>query len=397
MKKIFTLIATCISIASFAQLVTYNGNGKSGFGGVIGTGTMSITNNGTTVTFTVTKGAGDFNDAMIIYIDSKTGGFGSTSTFNDVADNLRKGVSGYDGTNRSIVNFPTGFTADYAIAIKPTAPDNFGSIYQLAATGSHTYVNTVNLTPNNSISSATYTFSCAKVDIGITGTVAFRFIATYLNPGNAYRSDEAIGFAIAGGNPAYSPVTATSNTVYNNGTAPVTLGYFKGEVKNSNALLSWQTATEINFSHFEIEQSTDGSKWNNIGKVSSSTNGNGANYSFNAGLLTQNSLYRLKMMDKDASFAYSKLVSLKNIYKNKIEILGNPANGVIKVSINNSISTKYSAKLISLEGKILSNTLYNHIGGASTFEMMVPNAVKGLAIVEVNDGTTTQSFKVFIP
>jgi hypothetical protein len=50
-----------ILFASPLQAASYSGNGNSSFGGVLGTGSLTLTDNGTTVSGTFTKGAGNFN------------------------------------------------------------------------------------------------------------------------------------------------------------------------------------------------------------------------------------------------------------------------------------------------------------------------------------------------
>src|SRR3954471_3607663 len=76
---------------------TYSGNGNSGFGGPIGLGSLTLTDNGTTVSGTVNKGPNGFNDVLVLYIDSQAGGFADTSTLGDSGDGLRKAISGIDG------------------------------------------------------------------------------------------------------------------------------------------------------------------------------------------------------------------------------------------------------------------------------------------------------------
>lgn len=226
MKK--SLIAAVASIAlssgAFAQTSTnqlYNGNGNSGFGGVIGTGTLNISNNDTgNLAFTLTKGAGGFNDAIVLYIDSVSGGFGSTLGFNDQADGLRQAISGasggttgLDANTRSIVTFNSGFTANYAIALN----QNFAGLWQLNSGGNNSlgFITGANLTPTGTTSSATYSWNINVTDIGFTANSGqiFKFVGTYLNAGNSFRSDEALGFSISGGNPGNGGIGNYPNTV----------------------------------------------------------------------------------------------------------------------------------------------------------------------------------------
>ena len=178
--------------ATQASAATYAGNGNTGFGGPIGLGSLSLTDDGTTLTGTFTKGTGSFSDVLVLYIDSGAGGFSSTSGFADTGDGLRKAISGYDGSNRSLMTFATGFLPDYAIALGP-ASDNFGGLWQLADGGANSlnFVSSVSLSPTGTSSSPTYTFSLSLASIGVTPGNAFELFGTYIS-NSGYRSTEAI-------------------------------------------------------------------------------------------------------------------------------------------------------------------------------------------------------------
>src|SRR6058998_3037321 len=106
--KLILQTFSALLVASTASLTaaTYSGNGNSGFGGPIGLGSLTLTDDGTTISGTVNKGPNGFNDVLVIYIDSLGGGFGDTSGFSDGQDGLRKAISGFDGgANRSTLTF----------------------------------------------------------------------------------------------------------------------------------------------------------------------------------------------------------------------------------------------------------------------------------------------------
>ena len=96
---------------------------------------------------------------------------------------------------------------------------------------------------------------------------------------------------------------------------PVELISFTGEVNGSDVILNWQTVTETNNSGFEILRcaQNDSDLWSSIGFVE----GNGTttetrNYFFidendNSG----NYQYRLKQVDFDGSFKYSKIIEIE--------------------------------------------------------------------------------------
>jgi len=231
MKKLILMSSIAVGSllsASAAVTTTYNGNGNTGFGGPVGTGSLQIQSLADgTLNFTWTRGSGDFNDALVIYIDSVGGGFSDTASFNDQADALRSAISGasqgsigLDAISRSILTFNAGFTADYAFA----ANTGFGGLWGLNIGGDNSlnFITTGNLSPTGNASAATYTWNFNVASIGLTPNSgeSFKFVATYLNAGNSFRSDETFGFAINGGNPGnggidnYPNTTATSEFVF---------------------------------------------------------------------------------------------------------------------------------------------------------------------------------------
>jgi hypothetical protein len=211
------LLATSIALLSLgasAFATTYSGNGNSGFGGPIGLGSLTLTDNGTTLFGTVTKGPNGFNDVLVIYIDSTAGGFTDTSGFADGADGLRKSISGFDGgANRSTMTFAAGFSPDYALALGPSS-DSFGGLWQLASGGANSlnFVSSANLTPTGTSGNATYTFSISLASIGITPGQTFGLFGTYTS-NSGYRSDEAVAGA-ATGSQGWNAFTQTSFGTY---------------------------------------------------------------------------------------------------------------------------------------------------------------------------------------
>lgn len=199
----------------------FMGNGNSGFGGVFGTGSLGLTNIGNTVNGVLTKGNGGFNDALVLYIDSVSGGFNSTLTFNDSADGGRRAISGFNGGNRSIVNFASGFNADYAISIE----NSFAGLFQISGTGSHNFISSVGLSPTGP-SQSTYGFSFNLSSIGLNAGQSFNFVGTYLNSSNAFRSNEGFGAGLPSTNPGYNTATFTNSLTFSSVPEPCSLALF---------------------------------------------------------------------------------------------------------------------------------------------------------------------------
>lgn len=212
------LLIILTSTLSFSQ-VSYTGNGNTGFGEPIGGAGLSINDDGTTITCTLTKGSGDFNDMLVMYIH--TGASGRTvidGNVNDTDDSHRRGIS---NAGSGDIDFPTGFEAKYAIAINT----GFLGLWEIPNSGSVggsglVFVKSVGST--FSTTDASFTFSFDWSDIGLTSTNNFEFVITYGNPDdtggtNMFSSDEAFGGGIGGaGNPGTGAMAFTSDHSYPN-------------------------------------------------------------------------------------------------------------------------------------------------------------------------------------
>lgn len=97
---------------------------------------------------------------------------------------------------------------------------------------------------------------------------------------------------------------------------PVTLVGFSGELRENTAVLTWQTTSERNTSHFEVQRSSDAENWETIGKVHAKGESTGLRTYHFTDFSVQSSqslrYYRLKILDFDKSFSNSSIVSLRS-------------------------------------------------------------------------------------
>ena len=96
---------------------------------------------------------------------------------------------------------------------------------------------------------------------------------------------------------------------------PVTLVNFSGEMNEGFATLAWSTSSEINSDYFIIEhRNTGNEKWSALGKIPAKRESSSlATYDFIHNQPTSGeNLYRLKMVDADQTFAYSRIISIRN-------------------------------------------------------------------------------------
>lgn len=211
------------------KATTYNGNGNGGFGGAIGQGSLTLSDNGTDLTFTVTRGPGNFNDFLVFYFNTQSGGATSLPTSGEIGTPFggRRAVVNEFGSG--ISSFPASFDSDYAFVLHPSGADQSNHLFTTPS-GSNAntigFVNTYTVSGFGSNSSATYSWSIPLADLGITAGQSFTFVTTYLNPFDGanqdatFRSNEQFGADDFGANnPGFSSVSFSTALTYQ--TTPV--------------------------------------------------------------------------------------------------------------------------------------------------------------------------------
>ncbi|MGQ9644867.1 MAG: T9SS type A sorting domain-containing protein, partial [Ignavibacterium sp.] len=137
---------------------------------------------------------------------------------------------------------------------------------------------------------------------------------------------------------------------------PVELIFFKGEYLNNKVYLSWQTASELNNSGFEIQKSIDNIHWNSIGFVKGKgTTSEINNYCFQDGqIIFPHNYYRLKQIDLGGSFKYSNTMEIRLPESNKFSLyqnFPNPFNSFTEINFEIPFQTEVKIILYDITGK----------------------------------------------
>ena len=211
-KAIIPLAALLLLSALPAPADQYHGNGDPGFGGAIGNGTLTLSDDGTNISGTLTVG-GSMNDVLVLYIQTGPGGFADTSGFNDQSDLCPQAISGVSASGRSLLTFASGFQANYAIALAPAAVGT-GGLWQLASgtNNSLVYMGSVSLAPLNNTGPYTFSFPAALIGMipGVRSTI--QVFGTYVRT-DGFRSTETIAGDVTGAQ-GWNPFTQTACANY---------------------------------------------------------------------------------------------------------------------------------------------------------------------------------------
>ena len=137
---------------------------------------------------------------------------------------------------------------------------------------------------------------------------------------------------------------------------PVELLSFNAACVEDQNILTWQTASEHNSSHFDIERSRDGQTWNVIGQQTAAGNSTELlSYQFvDAEKNNATLYYRLNQVDVDGKNEYFGPVALdcdKNYFE--ASTLPNPSNGNFWIKIQSNEVSSAKLKLVDVKGDVL--------------------------------------------
>ena len=294
-------------------------------------------------------GAGPGNFSFVVYSDNPTGGpycGGCTPAGN------------YHGPNLLLhTSAPAASLSAGSQNVLQTITD--GSPYTLtgaAGTGTYYWVGL------QASSTGWATFKCAQALAAGSDT----WTTTYWD-NSGYNIVKAMGGIYQGGvqyGGAVLNLTFTAGTPYAcsrllvcavSGTCPAPVKFlaFTAEQQSSSVFLNWSTGSEQNSSYFEVQRSTDGINFTNIGKVAAAGYSSIIkNYSFTdngASELTGTVYYRITEYDNNGETTVSSIETISTGKGNDVKVIPNPNNGSFTV-------------VVVGEQEVLGLLIYNSVG-----------------------------------
>ncbi len=164
---------------------------------------------------------------------------------------------------------------------------------------------------------------------------------------------------------------------------PLVLTDFKGLYRNGATELEWKTASEEALSHFDVEFSTDGIRYETVGKVPATNSSTGNIYHFSHAVQQNGTLfYRLHMADINGQFSYSPIISVQTghtarslVYPTIVE------DGILKLSLEEAFE---SLEIRNTAGQlVLQNDLQGKTGKIS---VPVSGLAQGMYFISLHHG-----------
>jgi len=170
--------------------------------------------------------------------------------------------------------------------------------------------------------------------------------------------------------------STTSGNFCSTTVLPITLLSFNAKTNDKDISLSWSTASELNFDHFDLQKSDDGSNFKSIGQVKGhGTTNERHDYSFddNFPLIGKN-YYRLTSIDFDNYRETFKVIVQDYSGEKDFLISPNPSDGKALALNFNFDSTEGTVVIYDNIGSIVESFQVNEMGEV-TFSNVLKNGI----------------------
>jgi hypothetical protein len=177
---------------------------------------------------------------------------------------------------------------------------------------------------------------------------------------------------------------------------PVTLTGVKAYQQNNGIAVEWNTQSETDILHYEVEKSANGTNFSKINTAASKSGTNNAYNFFDQSPISGANYYRIKMIPLNGEVKYSNIVVVKlNSKGTSLVVYPNPVlDNSVQLQLSNWEKGNYNMTLFNQFGQQVLNRTINHIGGSSTQTVALGTLAAGVYELRLSNGTTVITKKL---
>lgn len=180
-----------------------------------------------------------------------------------------------------------------------------------------------------------------------------------------------------------------ANSTCSISTLPVKLIKFTGVAVNKTVVLNWQSEAEDNLSHYELQRSSNGINYETIAIVFAKGQQSNAYNHTDLQPFIKSNYYRLKMVDTDAKFLYSNIITVRfdEEASHNITITPNPVQENINIRMNDMARGVYKLELQNITGQTLHVRTFQINQSSQTETIPRNNLPAGMYWLNISDNT----------
>ncbi len=209
------------------------------------------------------------------------------------------------------------------------------------------------------------------------------------NGSNAFFEGLDTGTRDLAGNPRLVGTTIDMGAYESpDGTLPVRWISFAGRLDDQRrAVLTWNTE-ETNVSHYEVERSASAKDFHVTRTVIAGGTGSGHYSHTDPAPVLGRVYYRIRQVDRDGTFSYSRIISLAAEERSKLFAYPNPARDRITVELGSEYAGS-KARLIGPAGQVLQETEVRH----TILTLDISRHASGIYLLQLHDGKVVKLVK----
>lgn len=136
-------------------------------------------------------------------------------------------------------------------------------------------------------------------------------------------------------------------------TLPVELISFQANASAESNELSWEVVDEKNIAYYEVNyKSFEGEEFKSLQQIPANNTSGSNRYFYSDELIPQKGYYRLKIVEEDGGYRYSKTIFLERQFENQeISVFPNPTTNELNLIINILLTSKYKIEIRDILGR----------------------------------------------